>query len=145
VQTILQFGDQSQKDLILARLCEKASEVSKTPYGHFTILKAITYCTHAADQRRIAASLKNHFVSLGMRMMMIMMMILMVMIVLLFLLLVVIVVMVMENVVMMMIDCTEGTHVIGSRVVESILQLYPAPLSRALKAEFYGQVSSCDP
>ncbi len=44
----------------------------------------------------------------------------------------------------MMIDCTEGTHVIGSRVVESILQLYPAPLSRALKAEFYGQVSSCD-
>jgi hypothetical protein len=87
VQTILQFGDQSQKDLILARLCEKASEVSKTPYGHFTILKAITYCTHAADQRRIAASLKNHFVSLGMRMMMIMMMILMV--ILLFLLLVV--------------------------------------------------------
>jgi ABC-type bacteriocin/lantibiotic exporter with double-glycine peptidase domain len=95
VQTILQFGDQSQKDLILARLCEKASEVSKTPYGHFTILKAITYCTHAGDQRKIAASLKNHFVSLGMRMMMMMMMmmILMVMMILLFLLLVVMVMM----------------------------------------------------
>jgi len=66
VQTILQFGDQTQKDLILARLCEKASEVSKTPYGHFTILKAITYCTNTADQRKIAASLRNHFVSLGM-------------------------------------------------------------------------------
>ena len=39
------------------------------------------------------------------------------------------------------VDCIEGTHVIGSRVVESILQLYPSALSRGLKAEFYGQVS----
>lgn len=32
-----------------------------------------------------------------------------------------------------------GTNVIGSRTVESILQLYPQHLTRPLKAEFYGQ------
>lgn len=33
-----------------------------------------------------------------------------------------------------------GTHVIGARVVETILQLYPTQISRTLKAEFYGKV-----
>jgi pumilio family protein 6 len=99
VQTILQFGNQSQKDVMLGELSVKAYEISKTPYGHFTILKAITYCTRASDQRTIAAAFRGHFVALG-------------------------------------------TNVIGSRTVESIMQLYPAGLTRSLKAEFYGQVRS---
>ena len=34
-----------------------------------------------------------------------------------------------------------GTNVIGARIVESILQLYPSKLTKPLKAEFYGKVS----
>ncbi len=97
VQTVLQFGTIEQKETILTSLCQKASEIAKTPYGHFTILKAITYCTRPADQKKIVASLKGHFVSLG-------------------------------------------GNVIGSRTVESVLQLYPHNITRNLKAEFYGQV-----
>lgn len=96
VQTILQFGDQSQKDIMLGELAAKAYEISKTPYGHFTILKAITYCTRPTDQKTIASAFRGHFVALG-------------------------------------------TNVIGSRTVESIMQLYPPALTRPLKAEFYGQ------
>jgi hypothetical protein len=99
VQSVLQFGTVEQKETILASLCAKASEIAKTPYGHFTILKAVTYCTRAVDQRKIVAALKGHFVSLG-------------------------------------------GNVIGSRTVESVLQLYPHTLTRNLKAEFYGQVNS---
>lgn len=97
VQTVLQFGTVEQKETIMHSLCQKASEIAKTPYGHFTILKAITYCTRPADQRKLAAALKGHFVSLG-------------------------------------------GNVIGSRTVESVLQLYPHAITRNLKAEFYGQV-----
>jgi pumilio family protein 6 len=97
VQTVLQFGTVEQKEVILHSLCQKASEIAKTPYGHFTILKAITYCTRPADQRKLAAALKGHFVSLG-------------------------------------------GNVIGSRTVESVLQIYPHAITRNLKAEFYGQV-----
>jgi hypothetical protein len=60
-------------------------------------MKAITYCTSADEQKRIASALSGHFVSLG-------------------------------------------SHVIGARTVESILQLYPPKLTRALRAEFYGKV-----
>jgi hypothetical protein len=35
-----------------------------------------------------------------------------------------------------------GTNVIGARTTESILQLFPKKLTKALKAEFYGQVCS---
>ena len=65
VQTVLQFGTVEQKETILTALTAKTSEIAKTPYGHFTVLKAITYCTRPADQRKVAASLKGHFVSLG--------------------------------------------------------------------------------
>lgn len=97
VQTVLQFGTPAQKETILSALCAKTYEIAKTPYGHFTILKAVTYCTRPEDQRKIATSLKGHFVSLG-------------------------------------------GNVIGSRTVESVLQLYPTNLTKGLKAEFYGQV-----
>lgn len=33
-----------------------------------------------------------------------------------------------------------GTNVIGARTVETILQLWPKNLTKALKAEFYGHV-----
>ena len=72
-------------------------DIAKTPYGHFTVLKAITYCNRKEDQKLIASALKGKFVSLG-------------------------------------------SNVIGSRTVESILQLYPHGLTNGLKAEFYGQV-----
>lgn len=97
VQTVLQFGTPAQKETILHALCAKTYEIAKTPYGHFTVLKAVTYCTRPEDQRKLAASLKGHFVSLG-------------------------------------------GNVIGSRTVESVLQLYPTNLTKGLKAEFYGQV-----
>ncbi len=97
VQTILQFGNNQQKDLVLAELHEKMFEIAKSPYGHFVILKAITYCNEQPAMKKIVSSLQKHFVSLG-------------------------------------------THVIGARTVESILQLYPANLTRGIKAEFYGKV-----
>lgn len=96
VQAIFQFGSVEQREVILAELLEKARDIAKTPYGHFTVLKAITYCTRTADQRRITTALKGHFASLG-------------------------------------------CNVIGARTVESLTQLYPASLTRPLKAEFYGQ------
>ena len=71
--------------------------MSKTPYGHFTILKAIGYCTSKADQKLIVKSLAGHFVSLG-------------------------------------------TNVIGARIVESVLQLYPHMITKSIRAEFYGKV-----
>jgi pumilio homology domain family member 6 len=64
-QCLLQFGNATQRQAVLTELLEKAVEISKTPYGHFAILKAISYCTGADDQKRICASLKGHFVTLG--------------------------------------------------------------------------------
>jgi len=95
-QCLLQFGSSEQKQLVLQELLAKAVEIAKTPYGHFTILKAISYCTSAEDQKRVAQALKGHFVALG-------------------------------------------TNVIGARTVESVCTMYPTKLSRALRAEFYGQ------
>jgi len=65
VQTILQFGTDAQRKLILAELVPKVLDIAKTPYGHFTVLKAISYCDDKDDQRRLASSLAGHFVSLG--------------------------------------------------------------------------------
>mgnify|MGYP005993380535 CR=1 FL=1 len=95
-QCLLQFGSAQQKQLVLQELLAKAVEIAKTPYGHFTILKAISYCVSAEDQKRIAQALRGHFVALG-------------------------------------------TNVIGARTVESVCTMYPTKLSRALRAEFYGQ------
>ncbi len=64
-QCLLQFGTEAQKQLVLQELLQKAVEIAKTPYGHFTILKAISYCTAGEDQKRIAHALKGHFVALG--------------------------------------------------------------------------------
>lgn len=44
---------------ILEELLGKIVEICKTPYGHFTILKAITYCTSAEDQKKVATALKG--------------------------------------------------------------------------------------
>lgn len=97
VQAILQFGNTAQQDGIIAELQAKLSDVSKTPYGHFVVLKAINYCTEKPQMKKITQGLQGLFVSLG-------------------------------------------THVIGARVVETILQLYPTQVTRSLKAEFYGKV-----
>lgn len=40
-------------------------QIAKTPYGHFVILKAITYCTTDADRMTICNALRGHFVALG--------------------------------------------------------------------------------
>jgi pumilio homology domain family member 6 len=64
-QCILQYGTDAQRLKILGELLEKAAEIAKTPYGHFTILKAISYCTGAPEQRKICAAIKGHFVALG--------------------------------------------------------------------------------
>ena len=97
IQCVLQFGTLEQKQKIYYALLPKAFEIAKTPYGHFTILKAITYCTGLKDQEKLVKALKSHFVSLG-------------------------------------------TNVIGSRTVESILQIYPITITKSLRSEFYGQV-----
>lgn len=65
VQTVLQFGNQEQKDLMLNELVGKTVEIAKTPYGHFTILKAVSYCTKPEQQRKLINSLRGHFVALG--------------------------------------------------------------------------------
>ena len=40
-------------------------DLAKTQYGHFAVLKAITYCDGEKDKQSIANSLSGHFVSLG--------------------------------------------------------------------------------
>lgn len=65
VQTILQFGTDTQRKVVLAELIPKVLDIAKTPYGHFTVLKAISYCDDKDDQKRLAAALSGHFVSLG--------------------------------------------------------------------------------
>jgi pumilio homology domain family member 6 len=65
IQSIIQFGTIEQRGKVLQELAPKLAELAKTPYGHFTGLKAITTCTEANEQRKIIAGLKSHFVSLG--------------------------------------------------------------------------------
>lgn len=65
VQTIFQFGNVSQRKEILEELCSKLFEIAKTPYGHFAVLRAITYCKDKAEQKKIASSMSGHFVALG--------------------------------------------------------------------------------
>jgi pumilio family protein 6 len=64
-QCILQYGTEEQRKNVLAELTAKTVEIAKTPYGHFTILKAISYCTGASEQKKLCRSLKGHFVALG--------------------------------------------------------------------------------
>ena len=49
----------------MIELLPKLLDVAKTPYGHFTVLKAIIYCDVKDDQKQIAAALAGHFVALG--------------------------------------------------------------------------------
>jgi len=65
VQCLLQFGNADQRQKVLEELIPKVVEVAKTPYGHFTVLKAVTYCLDIADQKKIVSALSNHFVALG--------------------------------------------------------------------------------
>ena len=99
MQAIIQYGSNEQKSAVLHEMIPKLVEICKTPYGHFTILKAVTYCRLESDQKKICSALSGHFVSLG-------------------------------------------TNLIGARAVESILHIYPNKLTKSLKAEFYGKVSS---
>lgn len=41
------------------------AQIAKTPYGHFVVLKAITYCTGPAEQKQIISGLTGHFVAIG--------------------------------------------------------------------------------
>lgn len=65
VQCLLQFGTDAQKDAVLTDLLPKLHEIAKTPYGHFTILKAIAYCNQPSPMKKIVSALQKHFVSLS--------------------------------------------------------------------------------
>jgi pumilio family protein 6 len=65
VQCILQFGNDAQRSIVVSEMAPKLFEICKTPYGHFAVLKAITYCTVAQDQKKITSALAGHFVALG--------------------------------------------------------------------------------
>lgn len=43
VESILQYGTEKQREKILTELTSKLVEISKTPYGHFVVLKVIFY------------------------------------------------------------------------------------------------------
>lgn len=65
IQTLIQFGNDNQRDVILTELLSKFYEIAKAPYGHFTILKMITYGNKSEFMKKISQGLKSHFVSLG--------------------------------------------------------------------------------
>lgn len=65
IQYLLQHGNSTQKQLIISELVLKAVEISKTPYGHFAILKAINYCTDASDRKKLLHCMAGHFVAVG--------------------------------------------------------------------------------
>lgn len=65
IQYLLQHGNMQHRQQIIAELVQKASEICKTPYGHFAFLKAISYCTDATDRKKLCSSLAGHFVALG--------------------------------------------------------------------------------
>lgn len=65
VQSIFQFGTVEQRRRVLKEMSPQISELAKTPYGHFTGLKAIDSCTEEDEQKLIIQGLKGHFVSLG--------------------------------------------------------------------------------
>lgn len=65
VQSIIQFSTTEERKKILMELAPKLIEIAKTPYGHFTVLKAINFCTAHPEQRIIVKGLSGHFVSLG--------------------------------------------------------------------------------
>lgn len=65
VQCILQYGTKEQRKSILEELAQKVVEIAKTPYGHFTVLKAISYCTEADERKKIASAFQGSFRTLG--------------------------------------------------------------------------------
>ena len=64
VQCIFQFGSVQQRKSTLDELAQKVVEISKTPYGHFCVLKAIAYCTEDDEKSKIVASFKGSFRSI---------------------------------------------------------------------------------
>ena len=50
---------------MLAELVPKLLDIAKTQYGHFAVLKAVTYCDHEDNKQAISKALAGHFVSLG--------------------------------------------------------------------------------
>lgn len=65
VQCILQYGNKKQRGEILVELCKKAADIAKTPYGHFTILKAINYCIDRDEQELLYKAFVGHYLSLS--------------------------------------------------------------------------------
>jgi hypothetical protein len=65
IQTLIQFGTDQQREKVLAELSPKLYEIAKAPYGHFTVLKLITYGNTPNFMKKISQGLKTHFVSLG--------------------------------------------------------------------------------
>jgi pumilio family protein 6 len=65
IQYLLQFGNQAQQHAVLTELVVKAVEICKTPYGHFVVLKAVSYCTDNADRKKLMHCLAGHFVAIG--------------------------------------------------------------------------------
>jgi hypothetical protein len=65
IQTVIQFGNDRQREMVLNELLPKFYEIAKSPYGHFTILKMITYGNTPEFMKKICQGLKHHFVSLG--------------------------------------------------------------------------------
>lgn len=51
--------------ICISAIVPKMLDLAKTQYGHFAVLKAITYCDGEKDKQSIANSLSGHFVSLG--------------------------------------------------------------------------------
>ena len=64
VQCIFQYGTVMQRKQILDELALKMVEISKTPYGHFCVLKAIAYCSEDEEKSKIVSSFKGSFRSL---------------------------------------------------------------------------------
>lgn len=65
IQYLVQHSSPAQRQKIVAELVTKAVEICKTPYGHFAVLKAITYCTDPVDRKKLLSCLNGHFVAVG--------------------------------------------------------------------------------
>eukprot|EP01041_Mallomonas_annulata_P002566 gene2567-5009_t len=65
VQSILQFGNPEERKKVFEELLTNIIDICKTPYGHFAVLKAISYCTESHEQKKLVTALSNRFVSLA--------------------------------------------------------------------------------
>lgn len=75
VQCLLQLGSESQRRDLITQLCEgtkqrdgrsmKIADIAKTPYGHFVVIKAISYGTTKEEQNMLVNGFQHHYVSLA--------------------------------------------------------------------------------